>query len=59
MVPRVVLAGAAAGVVSLGLAFAVFLLPLPLAVKALLYVIFGGSFLASAALFGRLLVIEG
>ncbi|QSG07704.1 hypothetical protein [Halapricum desulfuricans] len=58
MVPRIVLAGAAAGVVALGLAVGTFLLPLPLAVKSLLYVIFGGLFLASVAIFGRLLVIE-
>ncbi|MCU4719448.1 hypothetical protein [Halapricum hydrolyticum] len=58
MVPRIVLAGAASGVVALGLAFATFLLPLPLAVKVLLYLVFGGLFLASAAIFGRLLVIK-
>jgi len=59
MVPRIVLAGAGVGVIALGIVFGTFLMPLPLAVKVLLYVVFGGVFLASAAIFGRLLVIEG
>ncbi len=58
MVPRIVLAGAGVGVIALGIVFGTFLVPLPLAVKVLLYVVFGGVFLASAAIFGRLLVIE-
>jgi len=58
MVPRIVLAGAGVGIIALGIVFVTFLLPLPLAVKVLLYVVFGGVFLASAAIYGRLLVIE-
>ena len=58
MVPRIVLAGAGVGVIALGIVFGTFLVSLPLAVKVLLYVVFGGVFLASAAIFGRLLVIE-
>jgi len=58
MVPRIVLAGAGVGIIALGIVFGTFLVPLPLAVKVLLYVVFSGVFLASAAIFGRLLVIE-
>ncbi|QSG13913.1 hypothetical protein [Halapricum desulfuricans] len=58
MVPRIVLAGAGVGVIALGIVFGTFLVPLPLAVKVLLYVVFSVVFLASAAIFGRLLVIE-
>lgn len=58
MAPWIVLAGAGAGVIALLAVLAVFVLQPPPAIAALLYLIFGGVFLASAAIFGRLLVIE-
>ncbi|MFB6189009.1 MAG: hypothetical protein ABEI57_03925 [Halapricum sp.] len=58
MAPRIVLLGAGSGVVALLAALATFFLPLPFALKALLYVFFGGLFLASVVIFGRILVID-
>jgi drug/metabolite transporter superfamily protein YnfA len=58
MAPKIVLAGAGAGIVSLLCVFVVFLLQLPAALAALLYLVFGGLFVASAVIFGRLLVMD-
>jgi drug/metabolite transporter superfamily protein YnfA len=58
MAPRIVYAGAAAGIVALLAVVAVFLLPIPPALAVLLYVVFGGVFVVSAAIFGRILVME-
>lgn len=59
MAPWIVVLGAAGGAVTLALALTVFVLPLPPIVAVALYVVLGGLFLASVAIVGRLLVIEG
>lgn len=58
MAPRIVVFGAAAGVAALLMALATFFMPIPFALKVLLYVVFGGLFMASVAIFGRILVME-
>lgn len=58
MAPGIVYAGAAGGIVALACVVLVFLLELPPALAALLYLVFGAVFLASATIFGRLLVME-
>ncbi|MEF8825613.1 MAG: hypothetical protein V5A27_04605 [Halapricum sp.] len=58
MVPRILLLGAASGLIALVLAIGTFLMPLPLWLKAFLYLLFSAVFLASVAIFGRLLVIK-
>jgi|AntRauTorcE11898_2_1112593.scaffolds.fasta_scaffold24164_3 hypothetical protein len=57
MAPRIVVLGAAAGVAALLMALATFFMPLPFALKVFLYFLFGGLFLASVAIFGRILVM--
>lgn len=58
MAPWIIVLGAMGGVVALACAVAVFLLPVPPLLAALLYLFFGTLFMASVVIFGRLLVIE-
>ena len=58
MAPWIVVAGAGAGVFALAGVFVVFLLPIPAALAIVLYAVFGIVFVMSAAIFGRLLVME-
>jgi len=58
MVQWIVAAGAGGGVVALLGVVLVFWLQLPAALALILYAVFGIIFVMSAAIFGRMLVIE-
>lgn len=58
MVPRIVWIGAAGGLLALVAAIGTFFLPIPITVRALLFLIFAGFFMASVVLFGRIIVME-
>lgn len=59
MVPRIVTLGAAGGLVTLVFAIGSLFLPLPYVLRGLLFLVFAAFFVASVAIFGRIVVAEG